>query len=111
MEILDFRPTEQSVISLVQIVEKVPQDFAPQDPVVIDRYSLSLTWYNLIRKLGGRHPSVLDQAMMNMAYNKIADHIMQMTDKEIMEDMDDIIKSVEYIKLRVIPTKKGVFRK
>lgn len=110
MEKFDFRPIELNVFNVVQNinVEILPQ---VKEPIVIDRYRLSVTWYNLLTKLAGRHPSVLDKTMMDMAYNKIIDRMMTLTDDELMKDMEDIIKSVNYISLSILPAKKGYYKK
>lgn len=77
----------------------------------VDRYLLSQTWYNLLMKLAGRHPSVVDQTLINMAYNKIVARMETMTDEELLQDMQDIIDAVDYARLTILPPRQGYYKK
>lgn len=81
------------------------------NPIVVDRYALSKTWYGLLVKLGGKHPDVIDKAMMNVAYSKIVERMKQMTDEELLDDVNDIVGSIEYIRMNILPKSKGYFKK
>ncbi len=77
----------------------------------VDRYLLSQTWYNLLMKLAGKHPNVVDQALINIAYNKIVAKMETMTDEELLQDMQDIIDAVDFARLSIMPPRQGYYRK
>lgn len=70
--------------------------------IKVDRYLLSKTWYSLLQKLSGRNPTLLDKALIDMAYKKIIEAMKQKTDEELLMDMQDIIDSVDYARLSFI---------
>lgn len=69
--------------------------------VVVDRYLLSKTWYELLDKLVGRNPTFWDQTMKDIAYKKITSRMMAMSDDELLADMMDIIDSIQFISLQI----------
>ena len=79
--------------------------------VMVDRYLLSQTWYNLLRKLAGKHPNVVDSAMIGVAYNKIVDRMKTMSDQELLEDMQDIIDAVDFARLKILPLNRGYYKR
>lgn len=82
------------------------------DVVKIDRYKLSETWWKLLQKLAGRQPSTVEGWAMNYAYNKIVERMQAMTDAELMQDVSDILDSLNMVTLAIPGLEiKGVYKK
>lgn len=81
-----------------------------REPVVINRYALEKTWWTLLTKLAGKHPNMMESKMIEFAFFKIQSRMMQMTDAELLDDMQDIIEAIDYVSLD-LPIKRKVHYK
>lgn len=67
--------------------------------IKVDRYLLSRTWYDLLLKLQGRSPSLVDKKLVGIAYNKIVEAMRQKSDEELLQDMQDIIDAIDFARV------------
>lgn len=79
--------------------------------VKVDRYLLSKMFWDLLQKLACRDPSTWDKMIVNMAYNKIIAGMERMDDDQLMAYMNDVIETVDYARLNILPPKEGYYRK
>lgn len=98
-------------LTLPEFKPLVVEKLSTHEPISIDRFKLSRTWYNLLMSLSGKNPSAIDKKLVELAYNKIVDGMKKMSDMELMDTMNEIIASVEYARLNILPKQTGYYRK